>query len=214
MGRPKEHKEKTRAALRAAMERLLAKGGPGALSVRAVAREAKTTTRAVYSLFGSGDGLIADAVAHRAFEILAERISRLPVTDDPVADLIATGAIAFRTFVREHPALYRVAFQRMLPGMRAGDELQAARDRARAELETRVRRVGDRGLLGDLSVPRAALEFGAMVEGLGNSELRGTTFSVLPAGEEESAWRAALGTVVKGWGGRPSGRRRRSRTRR
>jgi AcrR family transcriptional regulator len=214
MGRPKEHKEETRAALRAAMERLLASGGPGALSVRAVAREANTTTRAVYSLFGSGDGLLVDAIAHRAFEVLEQLIRGLPETDDPRADLVAAGAVAFRTFVREHPALYRVAFQRMLPGMRPGPELTAARDSARARLEARVRRLAQTGLLGDRSVRQAALEFGAMCEGLANSELRGATFSILPPDEEEAAWRAALETVVSGWGVPLHGKRRRAKARR
>ena len=62
MGRPKEHDDNTRAALRAAAERLVESGGPAALTVRGVAREAGTTTRAVYSVFGSRDGLLVDAV--------------------------------------------------------------------------------------------------------------------------------------------------------
>src|SRR5215212_9156269 len=91
VGRPQEHNEKTRAALRAAAERLVARGGAGAFSVRAVADEAGTTTRAVYTLFGSKDGLLIDALAQGAFEILADGIDDLPDTDDPVADLIAVG---------------------------------------------------------------------------------------------------------------------------
>jgi len=104
VGRPKEHSEQTRAELRAAAERLVAKGGPSALSVRAVAREAGTTTRAVYSLFGSRDGLLVDALAQGAFEFLFDEIGKLPETDDPAADLIAVGALAFRRLVLEHPA--------------------------------------------------------------------------------------------------------------
>src|SRR6185295_8413429 len=72
VGRPREHDEHTRAALRAAAERLVARGGAGALSVRAVAEEARTTTRAIYALFGSKDGLLVDALAQGAFEFLAD----------------------------------------------------------------------------------------------------------------------------------------------
>ena len=43
MGRPRVHDEETRAALRAAAERLVAEGGPGAFSVRAVAEEVGTS---------------------------------------------------------------------------------------------------------------------------------------------------------------------------
>jgi len=56
MGRPREHDEATRAALLEAAERIVADRGPTALSVRAVAEAAGTSTRAVYSLFGSKDG--------------------------------------------------------------------------------------------------------------------------------------------------------------
>ena len=73
MGRPREHDERTRAALLAAAERIVAEGGPAALSVRAVADAAGTTTRAVYSLFGSKDGLLVEALARDAFEFLYHR---------------------------------------------------------------------------------------------------------------------------------------------
>ena len=76
MGRPREHDERTRAALREAAERLVAAGGPGALSVRAVAEEAGTTTRAVYSVFGSKEGLVVDALARDAFAAPLQRDRR------------------------------------------------------------------------------------------------------------------------------------------
>src|SRR6476659_452192 len=113
VGRPKEHDEETRAALRAATERIVAVSGIGAFSVRAVADEVGTTTRAVYSLFGSKEGLLIDALAQSAFAFLAEGVDGLPVTDDPVDDLIAIGPHVFRRLVLEHPALYRIAFQRI-----------------------------------------------------------------------------------------------------
>src|SRR5688572_13518740 len=112
MGRPKEHDDQTRERLRAAAERIVAEEGADALSVRAVAAEAGTTTRAVYSLFGSKDGLVS-ALAQTAFEHLYDVIDRLPDTDDPLADVVSIGTVAVRGLVREHPALYRIAFQRV-----------------------------------------------------------------------------------------------------
>ena len=53
MGRPREHDEKTARALLAAAEQLLQQRGTAALSLRQVAAGAGTSTRAVYSLFGS-----------------------------------------------------------------------------------------------------------------------------------------------------------------
>ena len=134
--------------LRAAAERIVANGGPAALSVRAVAAEAGTTTRAVYSLFGSKEGLVVDALAQSAFEFLADGVDKLIETADPVADLVAVGVPVFRTLVLEHPALYRIAFQRIAPGLRAGPEVTAARARAHARLHAKIHRVEDAGLLG------------------------------------------------------------------
>lgn len=200
MGRPREHDEHTRAALLAAAERIVAEGGPTALSVRAVAQDAGTTTRAVYSLFGSKDGLLVDALARDAFQFLFTEIEQLEETDDPVADLIAVGVPVFRRLVREHPALYRIAFQRIVPGLDAGPELTAARQRAWNQLVAKVERLEAAGLLGGKPVPEAAVEFNAMLEGLANAELRGAVLRLLPEGNEEQAWRNALATVVRGFG--------------
>jgi AcrR family transcriptional regulator len=199
VGRPRTHSEQTRSALRAAAERLVAESGPAAFSVRGVAAAAGTTTRAVYSLFGSKEGLLVDALAQSAFEFIADGIDELVETDDPIADLVAVGVPVFRALVLEHPALYRIAFQRIVPGLRAGPELTAARERAFARLLARVQRVDDAGLLGRKSVPEAAVEFNAMLEGLANAELRGSTLRILPQGGEEATWRDALTTVVHGF---------------
>jgi AcrR family transcriptional regulator len=199
MGRPREHDEETRTALLAAAERIVANGGPAALSVRAVADAAGTTTRAVYSLFGSKEGLLVEALARDAFTFLFAEIAKLEQTDDPVADLIDVGVLVFRRLVREHPALYRIAFQRIVPGLEAGPELVATRQRAWNQLVAKVERLERAGLLGTKPAPEAAVEFNAMMEGLANAELRGAVLRLLPEGNEEQAWRNALTTVVRGF---------------
>jgi AcrR family transcriptional regulator len=198
VGRPREHNEETRVALRAAAERIVAEGGAGALSVRAVADEARTTTRAVYSVFGSKDGLV-DALAQTAFEFLFTEIDALPETEDPAADLVDVGVKVFRRLVREHPALYRIAFQRVVPDLRAGPDLTAARQRAFAQLEARIGRLEEAGLLERVSMADAIVVFEAVMEGLANAELRGETLRILPRGEEERAWNDALVTVIRGF---------------
>lgn len=205
VGRPRVHDEETRAALRVAAERLVAKGGAAAFSVRAVSAEAGTSTRAVYTLFGSKEGLLVDALAQGAFEFLVDGMDALEETDDPVADLVEVGASVFRRLVLEHPALYRIAFQRIVPGLSAGPELTAARERSLSRLQAKVKRVADAGLLGSTSVDDGALAFNAMAEGLANSELRGTTLPILPAGDEERAWREALTTLVRGFSANRAG---------
>jgi AcrR family transcriptional regulator len=199
MGRPREHDERTRTALLAAAEQIVAEGGPAALSVRAVADTAGTSTRAVYSLFGSKDGLLVEALAGDAFAFLFTEIGKLGETDDPAADLVDIGVLVFRRLVREHPALYRIAFQRVVPGFTAGPELVATRQRAWNQLVGKVERLERAGLLGSKSAPEAAVEFNAMMEGLANAELRGAVLRLLPEGNEEEAWRNALATLVRGF---------------
>lgn len=207
MGRPREHDEATRAALLEATERLVARDGAAALSVRAVAREAGTTTRAVYSLFGSRDGLLVEAIARQAFEFLYTEIAKLDETDDPAADLVAVGVRVFRRLVLEHPALYRIAFQRVVPGLTAGPELAAARQRAWSQLLEKVARLETAGKLG-MPVEDAAVAFNAMLEGLANAQLRGAVLRLLPEGREEEAWQRSLETIVGGFATASAGRRK------
>src|SRR5690348_3553802 len=69
MGRKPQHDENTAAALLDAAERTIAAEGVDALSLRDVAADADTTTRAIYSLFGSKDELLG-ALGVRAFDLL------------------------------------------------------------------------------------------------------------------------------------------------
>jgi AcrR family transcriptional regulator len=197
VARPRTHGEADRAALLDAAEAIVATSGPHALSVRRVATRVGTTTRAVYSLFGSKGGLVA-ALAQRAFAFLRDELDALPLTDDPVADLENCGAVVYRRFVREHPSLYRIAFQRVMPELEVTEELQRTREEAFGRLELRVARLGDAGRLPARRVRAAAVEYNAMCEGLANAELRGGTLRILPPGEEERAWREAFETVVRG----------------
>ena len=198
MGRPREHDEHTRKALRAAAERLFDEHGAQGVSVRVLADAVGTTTRAVYSLFGSRDGLLVDAMGVRAYEFLMQRMHEQELTDDPAADLVEMGVIAFRRMVVEHPTLFRIGFQRVLPEFQPGPELLAARGDGLRLLTQRVGRLDETGLLGDVPLSDAVVAFQSTCEGLGNPELRGAIMRMLPAGREEEAWRAALRNVVGG----------------
>jgi AcrR family transcriptional regulator len=194
MGRPRTHLERTAAELLEAAERLIEAEGVGALSVRRVAEAAGTTTRAVYSLYGSRDGLVA-ALGQRAFELLGAGVADLPDTTDPAADLVEAGVSVFRRFSVEHPSLFRVAVQRTLPGPGYATGFGAEAGRALAQLEAKVGRLEEAGLLGGRTVRQATSAFHALCEGLAALELRG----LLSAGREEAAWRDALGALVAGF---------------
>ncbi len=199
MGRPREHDEQTREALRAAAERLFEERGPAAVSVRAVAEEVGTTTRAVYSLFGSREGLVVDALAHRAYQLLTAAVLAHPETDDPVADLVAMSAEVFRPFVLEHPALFRITFQRVLPEFEPGPELLEERQRALVALTAKVARLQDGPRLRrGISLETAVVAFQGMCEGLANAEMRGAIMRMLPPGDEDQTWRTAVGALLRG----------------
>jgi AcrR family transcriptional regulator len=192
MGRPREHDERTARALLDAAERAVDTGGTHALSVRLVAADVGTTTRAVYSVFGSKHGLLV-ALGSRASEILGVGIRALPTTDDPRADLVDAGIVVFRRFALEHPSLFSIGVQMTSTARR--NEFSPALSAAFAELESRVARLGDAGVLGPRTVRDAATSFHALCEGLAAVELRGS----MRSGEEERLWRDALRTLVYGF---------------
>lgn len=198
MGRPREHDEATRDALRAAAEALFEEHGADGVSVRALAEAVGTTTRAVYSLFGSRDGLLIDALAERAYAILEAGLDDAPETEDPAADLIDCAVNVFRRFVCEHPAMFRIAFQRIAPGFRPGPELVAARESSYRRLLAKVARLEAAGMLAGPTVEEATLQFQALCDGLGNFEMRGATLPMLPGGAAEESWRAAFTTLMIG----------------
>jgi AcrR family transcriptional regulator len=180
VGRPREHDESTRAALLAAAERLIDDHGPDAASVRAVADDVGTTTRAVYSVFGSKQGLL-EALATRFFEELHAAIDEVPLTDDPAADLVEAGMRAFRGTVITHPSLYRLVFLRVVPDLELGPEFGQVAYDAFGRMQALVERVSPG--------PRVH-------EGLASMEVRGQMMDTLNA---ERVWRTALVALVRGF---------------
>ena len=194
MGRPKEHNEDTRTALLDAAERIVATKGLGAVSVRGLADEVGTTTRAIYSLFGSKDGLIA-ALGAKAFDLLGDAVAALPVTDDPAADLVDAGVNGFRRLVLAHPNLFQLGVQQTGTNPEQVLIIRGAAARAWSGLQARVSRLGQQGRLGRWSVDGAATAFHALCEGLAAVEIRG----LLPSDAGEHLWRNALTALVHGF---------------
>src|SRR5262245_55763381 len=158
MGRPRRHDERTAEALLDAAERLVETEGADALAVRRVAHETGTTTRAVYSVYGSKDALLA-ALGRRAFEILGREITRLPETGDPAGDLVEAGVVVFRRFVVEHPSLFGIAFLHTAVTAPVVAEFRPAASDALGGLFARVQRLADADLLGGRTTEDAVFEF-------------------------------------------------------
>ena len=143
MGRPREHDETTRAALLAAAERLIDEEGPDGAGVRCVADAVGTSTRAVYSVFGSKQGLL-EALAIRFFEELQAATDAVPLTDDPAADLVNAAMNAWRRTVLRHPSVYRLVFLRLVPDLELGPEFGQVAYGALGQLQALVERVAPR----------------------------------------------------------------------
>jgi AcrR family transcriptional regulator len=123
-----------------AAARLLAQEGPAALTTRRVAREAGTSSMAVYTQFGSMPQLVREIV-REGFRRLADHLERAPAGEDAVADLGAL-AVAYREHAVESPQIYGVMFgtaslggyslttQDMVDGRYTLDRLSAATTRA------------------------------------------------------------------------------------
>jgi AcrR family transcriptional regulator len=195
VGRPKQHDDATRDALLAAAERLVEQGGTGALSVRAVADEIGASTRAIYSTFGSKDGLLA-ALAQRSFELLRDDIAGLPHTADPAYDLVQAALTVFRPMAVEHPSLFRIAFLRAAPDVELGPEVVDAARSGFELLTERVQRLADADLLGGRDVEEATREFNALCFGMAVTELMDPS-RLRP--DPESVWHAAFETLTSGF---------------
>jgi AcrR family transcriptional regulator len=189
VGRPREHDATTRERLLAAAARLSADEGWDAVSVRRVADHAATSTRAVYSLFGSKQGL-EEALHKGMFERLRELMSQAPKTDDPRADLLALNH-AYRTWATERPeryaALMRFTGPRAAPRSREGVDLAHA---ASADLRRAIARCAEAGLLAEGDVETLTIRWRAVAHGLAEFE----NHAVLTDGDE--AWRAVFTALI------------------
>ncbi|OBB93693.1 hypothetical protein A5719_31070 [Mycolicibacterium peregrinum] len=87
---------------------VLEESGPEALSARMLAKRIGASTMAVYTHFEGMPGLY-EALVRESYVRFGEHLSRRPDTDDPVADLLASG-LAYREYALTYPQRYRLMF--------------------------------------------------------------------------------------------------------
>jgi AcrR family transcriptional regulator len=204
MGRPREHDESAGEALLDQAELLLSSGGPEAVSVRNVAQAAGTTTRAVYTVFGSKDGLI-EALAIRGYRTLSELVNAKEPTDAPASDLVRAGIDGFRAFAISTPHLFRVTFERVPTHVVASPTALRAAGESYDALVRWIRRAQGAGVIDDRPEAEIAFSFHALCQGLAGGELSrepppvGTNFWGPVHGiPGERLWRRALEALVAG----------------
>lgn len=78
------------------------------VSLRELAASEGTSTNAIYSIFGGKDGLIAEVVLAARHDFVERQWAVL--TENPTLDSLRASGHAYRSWAREHPALYRLVF--------------------------------------------------------------------------------------------------------
>jgi AcrR family transcriptional regulator len=101
-----------------AARRILESEGPAALSLRAVAREAGVSPAAPYHHFKDKNELL-EAVAHEGWMQLGAEVARARAEATSERTALTNIGVAYVTFARQNPALYRV----MYDGMRDRTEM-------------------------------------------------------------------------------------------
>jgi AcrR family transcriptional regulator len=108
--RVKQRTPELRATLLQVAMSVLASEGVEGFTTRRVAEQARTSTPAVYELFGDRAGLVRE-MFFEGFRRLRARFDRLSESDDPEADLL-DAIYAFRSFARANPELVQLMFTR------------------------------------------------------------------------------------------------------
>ncbi|MCW2796911.1 TetR/AcrR family transcriptional regulator [Nocardioides sp.] len=126
--------------------RLLGEEGPSALSTRRLAREAGTSTMAVYTHFGGMPALVREVVAE-GFARLYAHVDEVSPTGDALEDLRQM-AVAYRANALENPHLYAVMFgTASLGGYRLHEDEMGVGLAAFSQLMGGVERAMDSGAL-------------------------------------------------------------------
>jgi AcrR family transcriptional regulator len=172
---------------------LLAREGVAGFTARSVAREAETSTPAVYELFGDKGGLIRE-LFFEGFRLLRSRLETFVESEDPRADVIQLIEL-YRGFIRENPVLSEVMFAHPFTDFEASRSELRASGSVRSFVVARVRRCIDAGLLhGDEA--DIALVLITLTQGLAVAE----NASRLGASREsvDRRWMLAVNAVLDG----------------
>jgi AcrR family transcriptional regulator len=142
-------KLKTEDLLLRAAGSLLERGGPDAVTTRAVCDAAEVTAPTLYHHFGDKNGLL-DALVAKGVKAFLKRKQAGADTDDALADLIA-GWESFIDFASDRPQLFRLMVQRV------GDNPQIL-DATMTRTDARLARLANEGRLAtDVQFARRSL---------------------------------------------------------
>lgn len=193
MPRAKQRTPELRARVLEEAVRALARDGAAGFTTRKVAERAETSTPAVYELFGDRAGLVRE-MFFEGFRRLRAELEELPVTADPLADLVSVGT-AFRAFVLGNPDLSQLMFSRRFAEFDPGPGELEAGTAVRELIVARVRKAISRGLLkGDATDIAHVLV--STAQGLAATELAGWLGS--SKASRERRWLLAMRALLRG----------------
>lgn len=181
--------------LLAAASNLLATEGAGALTVRRMAADAGMSTMNVYSRFGGKNGVV-EHLFLRGFELLASGMNAIDRTDDPLADLQACGR-SYRRFALDHPTLYSVMFERVVPDYEPSPAALASGLATLQQLADRLQRCMDAGVIRPAPALHAAAMVWATCHGAVSLELKQ---KLAVAVDWEAVFLDATDAVIRGLG--------------
>lgn len=181
--------------LLAAAEAVLARDGPGGLTVRAVAAEAGIAPMGVYNRLGGKDGLV-DALLIRGFDRL--RASLEAALSDTAelnvrARFVSCG-LSYRQFALANPHFYAIMFEDAITRER---DNPVVAEHAHATFGVLVRAVELSAAAGVIAAPdpvEAAQQIWSAVHGAVALELKGLVLTPDPA----YTYRTFLTTVIRG----------------
>ncbi|MFI0986960.1 TetR/AcrR family transcriptional regulator [Streptomyces exfoliatus] len=121
-GRRERLRAETTAEIKDTALRLMASGGPDAITLRAIAREMGMTANAIYGYFATRDDLVTTLIDD-VYSALADDVdaawAKAPA-GDPAARVLAW-ARAFRAWALANPEGFRLVYGDPVPGYRAPD---------------------------------------------------------------------------------------------
>lgn len=105
MGRPKTYDDKLRQRIIDEAARLMAEDGYNSVSLRTLTKNVGTSTNAVYTLFGSKEALMGEAVVRDADINIQKTIARAP-DSDPLTRLVYLSSY-YRDMANTSPMLFK-----------------------------------------------------------------------------------------------------------
>ena len=190
-----QNRQALRRGLLDAAGRVLVNEGFEALTMRRVAQEVSASTKVLYTLFGSKEGLLEQLYVE-GFERLHSTMLAVPTSDDPLTDLTKV-ADAYRQNALTNPTYFAVLFGRATASFKPSAESVQEAALGFAVLQGCVERALAAGLFAPTDPEMAAKALWSSIHGAISLELDGY-FDDHDAAYREQIYQMALAISLRG----------------